>query len=36
VADPALAFGLGPRSLAGPRLFGLILAGVSWAAQAAN
>ena len=32
----AFVFGLGPHSLVGPRSFGLILAGVPWAARAAN
>jgi hypothetical protein len=33
---PALVSSLGPRSLARPRSFGLILADVLWATQTAN
>jgi hypothetical protein len=35
MADPGLSVWPGPLSLAGPRSFGLILAGVPWAARAA-
>jgi hypothetical protein len=36
MADPGLSVWLGPRGLAGPRSFGLILAGVPWAARVAD